>query len=88
MKIEEMFYAEDATKKLSANPMALAIMQSVLPEVAVRIVNRRFGLDGKAPLSTEQVALRYGLPVGVINSVLFASMNTIGDLAEGLDRTP
>ena len=88
MKIEEMFNAEDATKKLSAKPMALAIMQSVLPEVAVRIVNRRFGLDGKAPLSTEQVALRYGLPVGVINSVLFASMNTIGDLAEGLDRTP
>ena len=88
MKIEEMFYAEDATKKLSTKPMALAIMQTVLPEVAVRIVNRRFGLDGKAPLSTEQVALRYGLPVGVINSVLFASMNTLGDLAEGLDTTP
>ena len=88
MKIEEMFYAKDATKKLSAKPMALAIMQTVLPEVAVRIVNRRFGLDGKAPLSTEQVALRYGLPVGVINSVLFASMNTLGDLAEGLDTTP
>ena len=89
MNIEKMFYAEAVEENRSAKPMALAVMQMVLPEVAVRIMNRRVGMDGKAPLSTEQVATRYGLPVGVVTTVLSASMDTIGRMGQmGLDTTP
>ena len=89
MNIEKMFYADAVEETHSAKPMALAVMKMVLPDVAIRIMNRRFGMDGKTPLSTEQVASRYGLPVGVVNAVLFASMNTISDMGQiGLDTTP
>jgi len=85
MNIEKLFYAEDATKPTSTKPMALGVMQMMLPDVATRIVNRRFGLDGQEPMSTEQVALRYGLPVPMVKSILFGSITTISDM--GLDLT-
>ena len=89
MNIEKMFYADAVEETHSAKPMALAVMKMVLPDVAIRIMNRRFGMDGKAPLSTEQVATRYGLPVGVVTTVLSASMDTIGRMGQmGLDTTP
>ena len=84
-EIQEIFDAEDVEEMLQAKPMALAIMQMSLPEPIFRIMNRRFGMDGKAPMSVEDVALRYGLPTGMVNSLLHAGVNTIGEISREVD---
>jgi hypothetical protein len=84
-EIQEIFDATDVEETQTVKPMALAIMQMSLPEPIFRVMNRRFGMDGKAPMSVEDVALRYGLPTGMINSLLHAGVNTIGEISKGID---
>ena len=83
-EIQEIFDAEDVQEVLTAKPMALQVMSMALPEVVFRVMNRRFGMDGKAPMSVEDVASRYGLPVGMIQHILHAGVHTMGEMAKGI----
>ena len=83
-EIQEIFDAEDVQEVLTAKPMALQVMAMALPEVVYRVMNRRFGMDGKAPMSIEDVASRYGLPVGMVQHILHAGVQTMGEMAKGI----
>ena len=41
-------------------------------------------MDGKAPMSIEDVASRYGLPVGMVQHILHAGVHTMGEMAKGI----
>ena len=85
-EIQEIFDAKDVEEVLTAKPMALQVMSMALPEVVFRVMNRRFGMDGKAPMSVEDVASRYGLPVGMIQHILHAGVHTMGEMAKGIEE--
>ena len=86
MNLDKAFNITDTQENNSEHPMGLAVMATVLPSVAVKIMNRRFGLDGKhPPMSNQQVSDRYGLPVNVVNTMIGASLSTITEM--GIDNT-
>ena len=85
-EIQEIFDAEDVQEVLTAKPMALQVMAMALPEVVYRVMNRRFGMDGKAPMSIEDVASRYGLPVGMVQHILHAGVHSMGEMAKVIEE--
>jgi len=84
MELDKL-WIDDTEENDFTHPMGIAVLDSMLPSVATKILVRRFGLDGKPTMSTEDVAKRYGLTIGIVQNMLSVSVNMIADM--GLDLT-
>jgi len=84
MELDKL-WIENTEENDFTHPMGIAVLDTILPSVATKIVIRRFGLDGKPVMSTEDVAKRYGLTIGIVQNMLGAGVNMIADM--GLDLT-
>jgi len=87
MNLDTVWDIESTEENLNAHPMGIAVMATFrIPSVAMKLITRRFGMDGKMPpMSNAQVAERYGLPVNIVNTLIGASLDTIA--GAGLDNT-
>ena len=87
MDLDKVFAIENTEENLNAHPMGIAVMATFhIPSVAMKLITRRFGMDGKMPpMSNAQVAERYGLPVNIVNEMIAISLGVITQM--GLDNT-